>query len=86
METISSNQQKYENYREQMSRLSKAMKAEFYLEAIFIEYAIMEDRLESALRHAGRFNPKKEQAMLLQYKEEHFGTYDPMEEFTLDML
>ena len=59
MENIASNQEKYENYREQMSRLTKAMKAEFYLEAIFIEYAILEDRLESALRHAGKWNPKK---------------------------
>ena len=29
--------------------LSKALKNEFYYEAIFIEYAILEDRLTSAL-------------------------------------
>ena len=54
-----SNMQKYFNYQEQMVRLKKAMAAQFYLEAIFIEYAVMEDRLESILRHSGAFNPKK---------------------------
>ena len=32
--------------------LSRAMKNEFYYEAIFIEYAIIEDRTDSILRHA----------------------------------
>lgn len=53
------NMQKYENYKEQMGRLNKAIKEHFYLEAIFIEYAIMEDRLESVLRHSGKWNPEK---------------------------
>ncbi len=35
-----SNIQKYENYREQMGRLKRALNSHFYLEAIFIEYAI----------------------------------------------
>lgn len=51
--------QKYLNYKEQMVRLKKAMAAQFYLEAIFIEYAVMEDRLESILRHSGVFNPER---------------------------
>ena len=38
------NQQKYENYKEQAIRLKKAINAKFYLEAVFIEYAIIEDR------------------------------------------
>ena len=46
-------QEKYENYKEQFSRLSKALRNEFYLEAIFIEYAILEDRTEAILRHSG---------------------------------
>lgn len=46
------NQQKYENYREQFRRLNQALNSGFNLEAIFIEYAIMEDRTESILRHA----------------------------------
>ena len=53
------NQQKYENYRVQMGRLKSALRGHFYLEAIFIEYAIMEDRLEAILRHAGRWHPKE---------------------------
>ena len=60
---INDNIQKYNNYREQMGRLKKAIDHGFYLEAIFIEYAIMEDRLESALRHGDKFNPKKHTSM-----------------------
>ena len=52
------NMRKYANYKEQMGRLKKAISSRFYLEAIFIEYAIIEDRLESALRHGNRWNPK----------------------------
>ncbi len=59
MEQPISNMQKYENYKEQMGRLKKAMSAKFYLEAIFIEQAILEDRIESVLRHSGKFNPEK---------------------------
>ena len=59
MTSIADNQQKYENYRVQMGRLKSALKSHFYLEAIFIEYAIMEDRLEAILRHAGKWNPKE---------------------------
>lgn len=44
---------KYENYREQFRRLKRAMDNGFYLEAVFIEYTVMEDRTESILRHAG---------------------------------
>lgn len=51
-ETKSANMQKYENYKEQFKRLNMAMSHNFYLEAIFICYAIMEDRTESILRHA----------------------------------
>ena len=47
-----SGQLKYENYREQFKRLNKAIANGFNLEAIFIEYMIMEDRTESVLRHA----------------------------------
>ena len=38
------NIQKYENYKEQMKRLDRALTNGFNLEAMFIEYAIMEDR------------------------------------------
>ena len=49
------NMQKYENYKAQMERLNRAMKERFFLEAMFIEYAVMEDRCESILTHAGVF-------------------------------
>ena len=42
---------KYENYKEQFIRLDKALRAGFNLEAIFIEYAILEDRTSSILRY-----------------------------------
>ena len=49
------NMQKHENYREQFVRLKKALASGFYLEAIFIEYTIIEDRTESIIRHAGKW-------------------------------
>ncbi len=69
MEQISSNMQKYLNYKEQMGRLKKALANQFYLEAIFIEYAIMEDRLESVLRHSGKWNPKPDTFVSLDKKK-----------------
>ena len=53
------NMEKYKNYKEQFGRLKRALANEFYLEAIFIEYAIIEDRTTSILRHAGVYNPEK---------------------------
>ena len=53
------NMEKYGNYKEQMGRLKKAMDNHFLLEALFIEYAIMEDRCESLLRHSDAFNPER---------------------------
>lgn len=60
------NTQKYYNYKEQMVRLKKAMSSGFYLEAIFIEYAVMEDRLESILRHSGVYNPDKHRTISIK--------------------
>ena len=54
-----SNTQKYENYKAQNIRLNRAIREHFYLEALFIEYAIIEDRCESILTHAGVFRPDK---------------------------
>lgn len=48
-----SGQEKYFNYKNNFDRLKAALENQFYLEAIFIEYAILEDRTESVLRHAG---------------------------------
>lgn len=46
------NQVMYDNYHEQCKRLKRALASDFNLEAMFIEYALMEDRSESDLRHA----------------------------------
>ena len=46
------NYDKKERYAVLMSKLKKATNNELYYEAIFIEYAIIEDRTESILRHA----------------------------------
>ena len=62
---ITDNMQKYENYREQFKRLNKAFDYKFYMEAIFIEYAIMEDRAEAILRYDGNeIKPKNEQEFI----------------------
>ena len=55
-ETLTPNMQKFCNYRTQFTRLNKAVREEFYLEAIFIAYAIIEDRTESILRHTGKWD------------------------------
>ena len=48
------NIEKKEKYLNLMSRLKRATDNEYYYEAIFIEYAILEDRTESLLKHAGK--------------------------------
>ena len=53
------NMEKYEIYKQLSSDLTKAMKQGFYYEAIFIEYAILEDRLASVLRYAGVLTMEK---------------------------
>lgn len=50
-DSVPENMQKHFNYKEQFKRLKKAIDNNFYLEAIFIEYAIIEDRAESILRY-----------------------------------
>ena len=60
MDKLADNLQKHENYKEQNERLARALKQQFYLEAVFIEYSILEDRTESILRYTGDF-PKPNQ-------------------------
>ena len=43
-----------------MGRLKKAIEAKFFLEAVFIEYAVMEDRLESIIRQSGEWTFQKD--------------------------
>ena len=47
------NMSKQESYKMMFVNLKKAMKYGYYYEAIFIEYAIIEDRLTSVLKSAG---------------------------------
>ena len=46
------NYEKNLKYRSLHEALTRALNSEFYYEAIFIEYAIIEDRTDSILRHA----------------------------------
>ncbi len=49
------NKDKNKVYVSLMSKLNQALKNEFYYESIFIEYAILEDRTESILRHSKNY-------------------------------
>ena len=53
IDTKEKNFEKYETYKAIKMNMNKALKAGFYYQAIFIEYAIIEDRCLSALKHAG---------------------------------
>ena len=53
---MTDNRQKYLNYKEQFKRLNRAIASGFNLEAMFIAYSIMEDRSESVLKHAGKYD------------------------------
>ena len=50
---IKGNQEAFETYKTLFGSLNRAMNAQFYLEAVFIEYAILEDRTAALLRHIG---------------------------------
>ena len=71
---------KQDQYAIMKVQLKKAMRSKFYFEAIFIEYAIIEDRAESVLNHAGgikltdcRGNPLKLQNKLNKIRDNsHF--------------
>ena len=53
---VTNNQEKANAYKTQMARFKLARDQGFYYEAIFILYAMMEDRLSSFLLHAGVSN------------------------------
>ena len=46
------NEVKHTNYKEQMTRLNLAIKNRFLLEAILIEYGMLEDRTEAFIRYS----------------------------------
>ena len=62
-----SNKEKQRNYIIQFQRLNRAMKNHFYLEAIAIEYAIMEDRAEAILRYEGNEIIKKNEKEFITF-------------------
>lgn len=51
METDMKNIKKHEKYANLMTKLKNAIENEYYYEAIFIEYAILEDRFSSLCEH-----------------------------------
>lgn len=56
MDKIINNSDKREVYRMLMGSLKVAICKEFWYEAIFLEYAILEDRLHSILEHNGKIS------------------------------
>ncbi len=50
---VANNKEKYYTYKELMERYKKSYELEFYFESIFIQYAVMEDRLRAILYHSG---------------------------------
>lgn len=63
------NKEKQTKYAILMKKLDIATREEFYFEAILIEYAILEDRTESILRHANINVPRGLQRKLNILKE-----------------
>ncbi len=61
MEIVKTGKEKQLAYTEEYSRFKKAMKEEFYLEAVAIGYAIIEDRLTAFLHHAGMVSRTNEE-------------------------
>lgn len=53
MENVKTGKEKQVAYAHEYKRFTKAIKEEYYLEAIAIGYAIIEDRLVAFLHHAG---------------------------------
>ena len=64
MDTVKNGKEKQNAYRNEFSRLGKALKDEFFLEAIAIGYAVIEDRLVSFLHHAGVVSRTKENLLI----------------------
>lgn len=53
IQQITNNMEKYINYRELKGRQSAAIENGFYFEALLIDYALIEDRMQSYLYHLG---------------------------------
>ena len=53
IEPVKDNKDKQQTYRQLMGRYNAAVKYKFYLEAMMIDYSMIEDRLTSILYHLG---------------------------------
>ena len=62
IQPVKNNEEKQVTYATYKSQLTRAIKYEFYLEAMMIEYAVLEDRMRSFIYHIGglpnRTSPK----------------------------
>ena len=58
--SVNSNLDKYNTYRVLIGRYRKAIAGEFYLEALLIDYALLEDRLRSYLYYMGVLSTRTE--------------------------
>lgn len=56
---VKSNKETFETYRILFGRLRRALSSKFFLEAVFIEFAILEDRSAALLRHLGHKSDDK---------------------------
>jgi len=56
---VKDNTEKYETYRQHISLYNKAMHEGFYLQAILIDYALLEDRFRSFLYYMGAFSDRR---------------------------
>ena len=56
---VKDNAEKYDAYRQQISQYNRAIHEGFYLQAILIDYALLEDRFRSFLYHMGAFKNRK---------------------------
>lgn len=50
---VENNMDKAQTYRKNIDRYNRAIKGEFYFEALMIDYAMIEDRLRSIIYHMG---------------------------------
>lgn len=56
---VEDNAEKQQTYRRQIEKFNRAIRFEFYYEAIMIDYAMIEDRLRSILYHMGSLANRK---------------------------
>lgn len=68
---VKDNKDKRRTYAKQKARYSSAMKYGFYLEAMMIDYALLEDRLRSVLYHIG-FLPNRRSTSVWKKARSYF--------------